>query len=181
MKLTQTAIPDVVLIEPTVYEDERGWFMESFNERRFHAELRKLGLPVPRAFVQDNHSCSKKGVIRGLHYQRPPHVQGKLVRVVHGSAFDVAVDIRPDSATFSKWVGQVISAGNKKMLWIPDGFAHGFLALEDNTELLYKTTDFYAKEHEAAIRWDDPCVAIDWPRLCRYVISEKDRQASALF
>lgn len=177
MKLIPTVIPDVVLIEPAVYEDERGWFMESFNEQRFHAELTKLGLPLPRPFVQDNHSYSRKGVLRGLHYQRAPHAQGKLVRVIRGAAFDVAVDIRPDSPFFGKWVGQIISAENKKMLWIPEGFAHGFLALEEHTEFLYKTTDYYAKESEMAIRWDDPQLAISWPKEIQIIISEKDRQA----
>ena len=177
MKLIPTAIPDVVLIEPTVYEDERGWFMESFNEQRFHDGLKKLGLPIPRPFVQDNHSCSRKGVLRGLHYQREPHAQGKLVRVVNGAAFDVAVDIRLGSPTFGKWVGQTISAANQKMLWIPEGFAHGFLALEDHTELLYKTTDYYATESEMAIRWDDPKLAIRWPINIQIIVSEKDRKA----
>src|SRR5690606_21973580 len=162
MKLTQTAIPDVVLIEPAVFADERGWFMESFNEARFHAELQKLGLPLPRPFVQDNHSCSKKGVLRGLHYQLPPHAQGKLVRVVQGAAFDVAVDIRKGSPTFGQWVGAELSAANRRMMWIPEGFAHGFVALEDDTHFLYKTTDYYAKDSEAAIRWDDPALAITW-------------------
>lgn len=181
MKLTQTAIPDVVLIEPTVYEDERGWFMESFNEQRFHAELQKLGLPIPRPFVQDNHSCSKKGVLRGLHFQRDPHAQGKLVRVVSGAAFDVAVDIRPASPTFGKWVGVELSAANKHMLWIPEGFAHGFLALEDGTEFLYKTTDYYAKECEAAIHWNDPSLHLVLPvDKGKVIASMKDQRAGYL-
>lgn len=175
MKLIQTAIPDVVLIEPAVYEDERGWFMESFNEKRFHEELKKLGLAVPRPFVQDNHSSSRKGVLRGLHYQLPPHAQGKLVRVTRGSAFDVAVDIRKNSPTFGKWVGVELSASNKRMFWIPEGFAHGFLALEDDTDFLYKTTDYYAKECEASIVWCDPGLNIDWPMLGGTVlVSAKD-------
>ncbi|TMW71326.1 dTDP-4-dehydrorhamnose 3,5-epimerase [Thauera sp. UPWRP] len=177
MKLTPTAIPDLVLIEPAVFEDERGWFMESFNEQRFRAELRKLGLPLPRPFVQDNHSCSKKGVLRGLHYQRPPHAQGKLVRVVQGAAFDVALDIREDSPTFGKWVGAELSANNRRMLWIPEGFAHGFVALEDDTHFLYKTTDYYAKECEAAIRADDSALAISWPSGIRYLRNAKDEEA----
>lgn len=177
MKLTQTAIPEVVLIEPQLFRDERGWFMESFNEQRFHAELQKLGLAVPRRFVQDNHSCSKKGVLRGLHYQRAPHAQGKLVRVVRGAAFDVAVDIRPESPTAGQWVGVELSALNKRMLWIPEGFAHGFLALEDDTEFMYKTTDYYAKDCESAVRWDDPGLAIEWPKDIHPVMSEKDKQA----
>ena len=177
MKLTQTAIPDVVLIEPAVFEDERGWFMESFNEQRFHAELAKLGLPRPRPFVQDNHSCSRKGVLRGLHYQLPPHAQGKLVRVVQGAAFDVAVDIREGSPTFGQWVGMELSAANRRMLWIPEGFAHGFVALEDDTHFLYKTTDYYAKESEAAIRADDPALAIAWPAGIDFSRNAKDAEA----
>jgi dTDP-4-dehydrorhamnose 3,5-epimerase len=163
MKLIQTAIPDVVVIEPAVFADERGWFMESFNEQRFHAELVKLGLPVPRAFVQDNHSCSKAGVLRGLHFQRAPHAQGKLVRVVQGAAWDVAVDIRPGSPTFGQWTGIELTAENKRMFWIPEGFAHGFVALQDDTHFLYKTTDYYARDCEGALRWNDPEIGIDWP------------------
>jgi dTDP-4-dehydrorhamnose 3,5-epimerase len=163
MKLTPTKIPDVVVVEPAVFSDDRGWFMETFNEPRFHAELAKLGLPAPRAFVQDNHSCSKAGVLRGLHYQLPPHAQGKLVRVVHGAAWDVAVDIRPGSPTFGQWTGVELTAANKRMFWIPEGFAHGFIALQDDTHFLYKTTDVYAKDCEGAIAWNDPTLAIDWP------------------
>lgn len=163
MKLVPTAIRDVVVVEPTVFADDRGWFMESYHEPRFHAALRELGLPVPRPFVQDNHSCSKAGVLRGLHYQLPPHPQGKLVRVVRGAAFDVAVDIRRGSPTFGRWVGVELSADNRRQLWIPEGFAHAFLALEDDTHFLYKTTDVYAKECERSIRWDDPAIGIAWP------------------
>lgn len=163
MKLTQTAIPDVVIIDPTVFGDDRGWFMESFNEARFHAELAKLGLPAPRAFVQDNHSCSQRGVLRGFHYQATPHAQGKLVRVVKGSVFDIAVDIRRGSPTFQQWVGVELSAANKRQLWVPEGFAHGFLALEDDTHFLYKTTDVYSKPHEHGIAWDDPAIGAQWP------------------
>jgi len=177
MKLTQTAIPDVVLIAPAVFDDERGWFMESFNEARFHAELEKLGLPTPRPFVQDNHSCSKKGVLRGLHYQLPPHAQGKLVRVVQGAAFDVAVDIREGSPTFGKWVGAELSAANRRMLWIPEGFAHGFVAMEENTHFLYKTTDYYARYCEASIRWNDPEISIAWPQSIPASLSPKDLEA----
>ncbi len=177
MKLTQTAIPDVVLIEPTVFTDERGWFMESFNEQRFHQELIKLGLPVPRSFVQDNHSCSNKGVLRGLHYQIAPHAQGKLVRVTQGAAFDVAVDIRKGSPTFGKWVSAELNSENKHMLWIPEGFAHGFLALEDNTHFLYKTTDYYSKESERSIIWNDCDLEIDWPSDDSFLISQKDRES----
>jgi dTDP-4-dehydrorhamnose 3,5-epimerase len=163
MKLIQTRIPEVVIIEPAVFGDERGWFMESFNERRFHTELAQLGQPAPRAFVQDNHSCSKTGVLRGLHYQLPPHAQGKLVRVVQGKAWDVAVDIRRGSPTFGQWTGIELSAANQRMFWIPEGFAHGFVALEDDTHFLYKTTDYYAKDCEGAIAWNDPALKIDWP------------------
>jgi dTDP-4-dehydrorhamnose 3,5-epimerase len=160
VKLIQTDIPDVVLIEPTVFTDERGWFMESFNEKRFHDELTKLDLPIPRPFVQDNHSCSSKGVLRGLHYQANPYAQGKLVRVTQGAAFDVAVDIRKGSENFGKWVGVELTSDNKHMLWIPEGFAHGFVALEDDTHFLYKTTDYYNKESEGTIMWNDVDLAI---------------------
>ncbi|KAI2694278.1 dTDP-4-dehydrorhamnose 3,5-epimerase [Pseudomonas sp. TNT3] len=177
MKLIQTSIPDVVIIEPAVFGDERGWFMESFNQEKFHASLTDLGLPLPRAFVQDNHSCSAKGVLRGLHFQRAPHAQGKLVRVVKGSAFDVAVDIRPDSATYLKWVGVELNDSNHRMLWIPEGFAHGFVAMQDDTHFLYKTTDYYDKASEGALHWSDPQLGIDWPGSDSYIISEKDDQA----
>lgn len=177
MKLTQMAIPDVVLIEPHVFSDERGWFMESFNEQRFHQELTKLGLPSPRPFVQDNHSCSSKGVLRGLHYQLTPHAQGKLVRVTQGAAFDVAVDIRKSSPTFGQWVSAELTSENNHMLWIPDGFAHGFIALEDNTHFLYKTTGYYAKDSERAIRWNDQDLAINWPSHIDPSISQKDQEA----
>lgn len=163
MKLIPTRIPDVVLIEPAVFGDDRGWFMESFNQAKFEAELTRLGLPVPRPFVQDNHSCSKAGVLRGLHYQLAPHPQGKLVRVVQGAAFDVAVDIRKGSPTFGQWVGYELSASNRQQLWIPEGFAHGFLALQDDTHFLYKTTDVYAKDCERSILWSDPAIGIEWP------------------
>lgn len=180
MKLIQTAIPEVVIIEPRVFEDERGWFMESFNEARFSEEVTKLGLPPPPRFVQDNHSLSKKGVLRGLHYQLPPYMQGKLVRVVQGAAYDVAVDIREGSPTFGRSVGLELSAKNGKMLWIPEGFAHGFVALEEDTHFLYKTTDFYNKDSEACIRWNDPGLAIDWPQLEKPIINDKDEVAPFL-
>ena len=163
MKLLPTKLHGVVLIEPAIFSDDRGWFSESFNEARFEAALTGLGLPVPRRFVQDNHSCSKAGVLRGLHYQLPPHAQGKLVRVVQGAAFDVAVDIRRGSATFGQWVGMELSADNKRQMWVPEGFAHGFLALHDDTHFLYKTTDLYARDCERAIRWDDAAIGINWP------------------
>lgn len=180
VKLIQTDIPDVVLIEPTIFTDERGWFMESFNEQRFHQELSKLGLPVPCPFVQDNHSCSSKGVLRGLHYQLAPHAQGKLVRVTQGAAFDVAVDIRKHSPTFGHWISAELTSANKHMLWIPEGFAHGFLALEDNTHFLYKTTDYYAKDSERAILWNDTELAIDWPLFDQISVSKKDGEADIL-
>ena len=178
MKLTQTAIPDVVIIEPKVFTDERGWFMESFNEQNFHKELTVLGLPLPNSFVQDNHSCSNKGVLRGLHYQIAPYAQGKLVRVTQGSAYDVAVDIRKGSLTFGKWVGVELSDKNHKQLWIPEGFAHGFFALEDNTHFLYKTTNYYSKDSERSIIWNDPTLAIEWPFRNQIVVNEKDNTAS---
>jgi dTDP-4-dehydrorhamnose 3,5-epimerase len=163
MKLIPTSLPGVVIVEPAVFADERGWFMESWQQPKFDAALRELGLPVPRPFVQDNHSCSARAVLRGLHYQLPPHPQGKLVRVTQGAAFDVAVDIRRGSPSFGQWTGVTLSAANRRQLWIPEGFAHGFLALEDDTHFLYKTTDVYARDCERAIRWNDPALAIDWP------------------
>lgn len=180
MKLTQTDIPDVIIIEPSIFSDERGWFMESFNEQRFHNELTKLGLSIPNAFVQDNHSCSNKGVLRGLHYQTAPHAQGKLVRVTQGSAFDVAIDIRKESPNYGKWVGVKLTDKNNRQLWIPEGFAHGFVALEDNTHFLYKTTNYYSKESERSIRWDDSDLAIDWPTSGIDIsVSEKDNIGKA--
>jgi dTDP-4-dehydrorhamnose 3,5-epimerase len=181
MKLIPTRIPDVVIVEPAVFGDDRGWFMESFNQARFEAELSKLGLPVPRPFVQDNHSCSKAGVLRGLHFQLQPHAQGKLVRVVRGAAFDVAVDIRKGSPTFGQWAGVELSADNKRQLWVPEGFAHGFLTLQDDTHFLYKTTDFYAKDCEGSIRWDDPDIGIEWPiQGLEITLAPKDAQAPYL-
>ncbi|TAK93829.1 MAG: dTDP-4-dehydrorhamnose 3,5-epimerase [Aquabacterium sp.] len=181
MKLIPTRIPDVVIVEPAVFGDDRGWFMESFNQVRFEAELSKLGLPAPRPFVQDNHSCSKAGVLRGLHFQRQPHAQGKLVRVVKGAAFDVAVDIRKGSPTYGQWAGVELNADNKRQLWVPEGFAHGFLTLQDDTHFLYKTTDFYAKDCEGAIRWDDPDIGIEWPlQGLEVTLAPKDTQAPYL-
>lgn len=181
MKFIQTAIPDVVIIEPARFGDDRGWFMESYNQPKFEAGLRELGLPVPRPFVQDNHSCSQAGVLRGLHYQRAPHAQGKLVRVVKGRAFDVAVDIRAASPTFGQWVGVELSATNHRMMWLPEGFAHGFVALEDDTHFLYKTTDVYAKDCEGSIAWNDPAIGIDWPVGGLSIkLAPKDEQAPLL-
>ena len=157
MNITPCAIPDVLLLEPKVFGDERGFFMESFNQRAFHAAT---GLELQ--FVQDNHSRSARNVLRGLHYQAV-QPQGKLVRVVAGEVFDVAVDIRRGSPTFGKWVGEILSGTNKRQLWVPPGLAHGFLVLSDTADFLYKTTDYYAPAHERCIAWNDPTLAIDWP------------------
>jgi dTDP-4-dehydrorhamnose 3,5-epimerase len=176
MKVTPAALPEVLILEPRVFGDERGFFMESFNQRAFDAAV---GRHVE--FVQDNHSCSARGVLRGLHYQLPPHAQGKLVRVVRGSAFDVAVDIRRGSPTFGRWVGVTLDARDHKQMWIPPGFAHGFLALEDDTHFLYKTTDFYAKECERSIVWSDPAIGIVWPDVGRApTVAAKDAAAPPL-
>lgn len=170
MKITSFAIPEVVLIEPKVFGDERGFFFESFNQARFEETIgRKIN------FVQDNHSRSVKNVLRGLHYQiQQP--QGKLVRVVQGEVFDVAVDLRKSSPTFGRWVGQVLSAENKHQLWIPEGFAHGFVVLSDTAEFLYKTTDYYAPAHERCLLWNDPVLNIQWPLGIAPVLSAKDTQ-----
>jgi dTDP-4-dehydrorhamnose 3,5-epimerase len=180
MKLIPTRLPDVVIVEPAVFSDARGWFMESFNEKRFHDGLAALGLPAPKPFVQDNESHSARGVLRGLHYQLPPHAQGKLVRVVAGAAFDVVVDIRKGSPTFGQWVGAELSADNKRQMWIPEGYAHGFIALTDDTRFLYKTTDVYAKDCERAIRFDDPAIGIGWPLSVAPLLAAKDAEAPLL-
>jgi len=169
MKATPLAIPEVILFEPTVFTDERGFFFESFNHKEFEEAL---GYSVN--FVQDNHSKSTKGVLRGLHYQLPPKAQGKLVRVTQGEVFDVAVDIRKDSPTFGKWVGEKLSAENKKQLWVPEGFAHGFLTLTETAEFLYKVTDYYSQKHEQSIRWNDTFINIRWPDVKRIKLSKKD-------
>jgi len=163
MRLARTSLPGVLIVEPAVFGDDRGWFMESFNQPRWEAALAELGEPLPPPFVQDNHSCSHAGVLRGLHYQLPPRAQGKLVRVVQGAAFDVALDIRRGSPHFGRWFGMEISAANRRQLWIPPGFGHAFMALSDDTHFLYKTTDLYARDRERAIRWNDPALAIPWP------------------
>jgi dTDP-4-dehydrorhamnose 3,5-epimerase len=169
MKVAATAIPGLLLLEPAIHEDERGFFFESFNQKRFEDAT---GLNI--RFVQDNHSRSVKRVLRGLHYQiRRP--QGKLLRVTAGEVFDVAVDLRRSSPTFGKFVGIVLSAANKKQLWIPEGFAHGYLVLSDAAEVLYKTTDYYAPEHERCLIWNDPDVGIDWPKVGEPILSAKDR------
>jgi len=180
MKFIPTRLPEVVVIEPAVFGDDRGWFMESFSQRRFDDGLAALGLPRARPFVQDNESMSARGVLRGLHYQLPPHPQGKLVRVVQGAVLDVAVDIRRGSPTFGQWAAVELSADNRRQLWIPEGFAHGFVALEDQTRFLYKTTDFYAKDCERAIRWDDPVLGIAWPAGLQPRLAAKDAEAPLL-
>jgi dTDP-4-dehydrorhamnose 3,5-epimerase len=175
MKLQLTTLADVYLLEPRIFRDQRGFFFESFNQASFEHEL---GHEV--AFVQDNHSCSVQGVLRGLHYQIQ-QAQGKLVRVVAGSIFDVAVDIRRSSPTFGQWVGYTLSAENFRQLWVPAGFAHGFLVLSDQAEVLYKTTDYYAPEHERCILWNDPEVGIDWPLEGKDpILSVKDQQGCRL-
>ncbi|HEX9050192.1 MAG TPA: dTDP-4-dehydrorhamnose 3,5-epimerase [Anaeromyxobacter sp.] len=175
MQVRKTAIPDVVVVEPKVLGDARGFFFESFNRRALEAALgRSLD------FVQDNHSLSAKGVLRGLHYQLP-HPQGKLVRVVRGEVFDVAVDLRRRSPTFGRWAGETLSAENKRQVWIPEGFGHGFLVLSDEAEFLYKTTDYWHPEDERCVRWDDPELAIRWPlEAGPPVVSAKDARGASL-
>ena len=176
MRVIDTPIPELKIIEPAVFADTRGFFFESFNQAKFN---QAVGYDV--AFVQDNHSYSIKGALRGLHYQLPPHPQGKLVRCVTGEVFDVAVDIRKSSPSFGQWVGVHLSAENKRQLWIPPGFAHGFLTLSEYAEFLYKTTDYWAKDCEQAIIWNDPSIAIDWPAFDgQPLLSEKDRLAPKL-
>lgn len=173
MNSTRLAIPDVILFEPKVFGDDRGFFFESFNQAQFNAAVGK-----EVTFVQDNHSRSVKNVLRGLHYQiQQP--QGKLVRVVQGEVFDVAVDVRKSSPTFGQWVGEILSAENKRQLWVPEGFAHGFVVLSDHAEFLYKTTDYYAPAHERSIAWNDPTIAIDWPIGGTPSLSAKDSAGSS--
>ena len=174
MKVTPTTIADVLIIEPKVFGDSRGFFYESFNQKAFNDAT---GLDVN--FVQDNHSRSTKGVLRGLHYQ-VQQPQGKLVRVVRGAVFDVAVDIRKGSATFGKWVGVELSEENHKQLWVPPGFAHGFLVTSESAEFLYKTTDYYAPEHERSIAWNDPAIGINWSLKSEPSLSDKDQLARTL-
>lgn len=174
MNIIKTEIPEVIIFEPKVFGDERGFFLESFNQKIFEEAT-----GLKRDFVQDNHSKSSKGVLRGLHYQLPPMAQGKLVRVVQGEVFDVAVDIRKSSPTFGKWVGVHLSAENKRQLWIPEGFAHGFLTLSETAEFLYKTTNYYSPKDEGAIVWNDPDLAITWPEAGEILVSGKDQIAPA--
>ncbi|MBB6486730.1 dTDP-4-dehydrorhamnose 3,5-epimerase [Rhizobium lusitanum] len=175
MKAIDTAIPDVKLIEPAVFSDDRGFFFESFSKAKFDTAIGRSA-----DFVQDNHSRSGRGVLRGLHYQLPPHAQAKLVRVVVGEVYDVAVDIRKSSPTFGQWVGVLLSAENKRQLWIPEGFAHGFLTLSDNAEFLYKTTNYYSPESDRGIRWNDPQIAIDWGANEALTLSPKDQRQPLL-
>lgn len=173
MNIIPTAIPDILIIEPNVFGDSRGFFFESYNEKKF---MEMSGLKV--TFVQDNHSRSKKHVLRGLHYQiQQP--QGKLVRVIGGEVFDVGVDIRRSSPTFGRWVGEYLTAENKKQMWVPAGFAHGFLVLSDIAEFLYKTTDYWAPEHERRIQWNDPVLNVQWPITGDPLVSEKDEQGAS--
>ncbi|MBR8655643.1 dTDP-4-dehydrorhamnose 3,5-epimerase [Achromobacter sp. Marseille-Q0513] len=172
MQATRLAIPDIVLFEPRVFGDDRGFFMESFNQHVFQQLTR-----LDTTFVQDNHSKSARGVLRGLHYQLAPKAQGKLVRVVRGAVFDVAVDIRKSSPSFGQWVGTELSETNRRQLWIPPGFAHGFLVLSESAEFLYKTTEYYAPDLERCIIWNDPRLAIDWPAGMDPQLSAKDQQA----
>lgn len=179
MQATPLAIADVMLIEPKVFGDSRGFFYESFNQQAFD---QATGVHLP--FVQDNHSRSRRGVLRGLHYQLPPKAQGKLVRVVRGAVFDVAVDIRRDSPTYGQWVGVELSEENHRQLWIPPGLAHGFVVLSETADFLYKTTDTYSPAHERSIRWDDPAIGIDWPLaahgIAEPLLSDKDRAGRLL-
>jgi dTDP-4-dehydrorhamnose 3,5-epimerase len=173
MNVRPTSIPDVLIVEPRVFGDARGFFLESFNRRQLEAALgRSL------EFVQDNHSLSARGVLRGLHYQLPKP-QGKLVRVVRGEVFDVAVDLRRASPTLGRWMGEILSAENKRQLWIPEGFAHGFLVLSDEAEVLYKTTEYWHPEHERCVRWDDPDLAVAWPAIgAPPTLSPKDAEGT---
>ncbi|MBY3673507.1 dTDP-4-dehydrorhamnose 3,5-epimerase [Vibrio paracholerae] len=175
MKVIETDIPDVKIIEPTVFGDERGFFMETWNQKRFE----ELVTGKPTQFVQDNHSKSKKGILRGLHYQTE-NTQGKLVRVVSGEVFDVAVDIRKDSPTFGKWVGVYLSAENKRQLWVPEGFAHGFYATSEEAEFVYKCTDYYNPAAEVSIKWDDANINIQWPFKNIPALSQKDKDGLSI-
>lgn len=174
MKVTPASLPDVLLIEPKLWRDDRGLFFESFNERKFA----EAGIRGP--FVQDNHSRSHKNVLRGLHYQLQ-HAQGKLIRVTHGRVFDVAVDLRKSSLTFGKWTSAILDGESLNMMWVPAGFAHGYLVLSDSADFLYKTTDFYFPEHERTLAWNDPALGIQWPGdPAQFILSAKDREGVGL-
>ncbi len=176
MKVTPTDLPGVLILEPKVFGDARGFFVESFNQKAFDAAV-----GAPASFVQDNHSRSARGVLRGLHLQTPPHAQGKLVHVTSGRVFDVAADVRRASATFGRWVGIELNADEHRQLWIPPGYAHGFLVLSDSADFLYKTTDYYAPAAEITIRWNDPELAIAWPDAgAPFALSERDAKAPTL-
>lgn len=176
LKITPTALPEVLIVEPRVFGDDRGFFTESWNEQRFNEATGNT-----LRFVQDNHSRSARGVLRGLHYQLSPHAQGKLVRCVAGAVFDVAVDLRKSSPNFGKWVGVELTADNHRQLWIPPGFAHGFLVLSETADFLYKTTDYYAPQAEGCVRWDDPAIGIEWPDTgITPLLADKDAQAPLL-
>ncbi len=176
MKITPTSLPEVLIIEPRVFGDARGFFTESWNEQVFD-----LAVGHAVRFVQDNHSRSVRGVLRGMHFQLPPHTQGKLVRVVSGAVFDVAVDLRRSSPNFGRWDGIELTADNHRQLWVPPGFAHGFLVLSETADFLYKTTDYYAPQAEGCLRWDDPTVGINWPATgVAPMLAEKDAKAPLL-
>lgn len=176
MKITPTALPEVLIVEPRVFGDARGFFTESWNEQTFN---KAVGSAV--RFVQDNHSRSARGVLRGLHFQLPPHTQGKLVRVVSGAVFDVAVDLRRSSPNFGRWEGVQLTAENQRQLWVPPGFAHGFMVLSETADFLYKTTDYYAPDCEGSVRWDDPAIGITWPDVgTTPLLAEKDAKAPLL-
>ena len=176
MKMSPTELPEVLVLEPRVLEDVRGFFLESYSQESFD---QAVGAPV--RFVQDNHSHSRHGVLRGLHYQIPPRAQGKLVRVTSGRILDVAADVRRSSPRFGRWVGVELSAENHRELWLPPGFAHGFLVLSESADVLYKATDYYSPEHEGTIRWNDPALGIDWPLGSDVILlSERDRSAPNL-
>lgn len=176
MKVTPTAIPDVMVVEPKVFGDARGFFMESFNQEAFNAAT-----GTHYTFVQDNHSRSSKGVLRGLHYQLPPHAQGKLVRVTRGAVWDVAVDVRKSSPTFGQWVAETLTEDNHKQFWIPPGFAHGFVVLSESADFLYKTTNYYAPKSDRGLMWNDPDIGVAWPNLgMDFLLSDKDQKQPLL-
>ena len=175
MQFKSLSIPDVFLLEPTIHNDSRGYFFESFKQSEFNEAIKNEIL-----FAQDNHSKSMKGVLRGLHYQLPPKSQGKLVRVISGEIFDVAVDLRKSSQTFGMWVGNILTSENKRQVWIPEGFAHGFLTLSESAEVIYKTTDVYSPKNEHCLKWNDAKIAIQWPDISKIIISSKDQLGKPL-